>query len=609
MKGFFKLAALVAAFGFAFAFAGCSNGGDDNGALLAVISGGGGTNPAPETPTTPTPAATYTITFNANDGSENPATDTQTFTEKTPQTLKTIDELGFFKSGFNFAGWGTSADASQASYADASSYTATADATLYALWSEIPVYSVKISINDIAKGNIVLTRATAPAGTNMTLTIEPTRGYELESLTVKAADGTEVPVTVTGNICAFTMPAQNVRVTAKFKAINYIVNIETLENGSVSSSSATATVGQTVTLTASPATNYKFETLTVTADGGTPVSVSGTSNTRTFKMPAQNVTVTATFSLLPYKKIGTQNINGVEYDLFTFGLFPQTIKADSVTIDEVNCQKETHGSFTYCKGSDGEWYVKQIEAADQSGYKYSDGTVVAQRSANSEKWFKVEPIKWRALTTNYGGNKLLLAENILIAASYWEIPGYSIGDNIIYANNYKYSSIRAYLNGSYEADGEKLNDLYSEKGFLQSAFTSEQQAAIKTTTVDNSAASTTDAGGNLTQATSYKCDNTSDKIFLLSEKEVTTSAYGFPAYNDCGLGNSRIRTTTDFAKASGAWQDSVVYDFGMWWLRSPSNSNKYIVYYVYSNGWAGTTGTTEGCYDGGSVVPALCVEN
>ena len=35
-----------------------------------------------------------------------------------------------------------------------------------------------------------------------------------------------------------------------------------------------------------------------------------------------------------YKKIGKTKINGVEYDLVTFGLWPQTIKAANVTVNE-----------------------------------------------------------------------------------------------------------------------------------------------------------------------------------------------------------------------------------------------------------------------------------
>lgn len=88
-----------------FGFASCSNGSDDSGALLAVAGGGTNTtaptaptNPTtPTTPTTPKTAVTYTITFNANDGSENPATSTQSFTEGTSQALKTILSLAFLK--------------------------------------------------------------------------------------------------------------------------------------------------------------------------------------------------------------------------------------------------------------------------------------------------------------------------------------------------------------------------------------------------------------------------------------------------------------------------------------------------------------------------------
>ena len=82
---------------------------------------------------------TYVITFNANDGSENPATVTQNFTAGIAQALIPVEELGFSKAGFSFAGWGRAPKSKEASYADGASYTATANETLYALWSEIPV--------------------------------------------------------------------------------------------------------------------------------------------------------------------------------------------------------------------------------------------------------------------------------------------------------------------------------------------------------------------------------------------------------------------------------------------------------------------------------------
>ena len=356
-------------------------------------------------------------------------------------------------------------------------------------------------------------------------------------------------------------------------ATTYTVSVGTFDNGTVAASKTSGVAaGETVTLTATPKTGYELSSITVTAADSSAVATSGTGNTRTFTMPAQNVTVSATFSL--------------SYDIVTFGLWPQTIKADSVTVD--TSITEPHGAFTYCKGSDGEWYVKQAEKACESGYKYSDGTAAGQ-GGTSEKWFKVEPIKWRVLATNYGGNKLLLAESILIGKRY--------DDN---KNNYKDSEIRAWLNN----------------GFLQSAFTAAQQSSILATTVDNSERSTNPAAhaaywnfGN----NQYACDNTSDKIFLLSEKEVTTSAYGFAAY-DKYVGDSigttsstRILVTTDFAKATGAYQDSNAGMGGWWWLRSPYYHIGLNALYVDYHGKADSPNIVNN--DRGGIAPALCVAN
>ncbi len=378
----------------------------------------------------------------------------------------------------------------------------------------------------------------------------------------------------------------------------YTVTISSgMTNGSVTADKTSAAKDETVTLAISPASGYKLDTLAVTAEGGASVAVSGTGNSRTFAMPAQDVTVSATFAV-------------------TFGLWPQTIKADSVTVNE--SETETHGAFTYCKGSDGEWYAKIKENAyiySDGEYKYSDGTTVAQSSANSYKWFKVEPIKWLVLTTDYNGTgkKLLLSEKILANCAYYDYfnVNRTVSEATVYPNNYEHSKVRAFLNGiSYQkkADGsaeQAACDDFLNKGFLQSAFTAEELAKIVETTVDNSAGSTIDSGYNLKSADFYACANTSDKVFLLSEREVTTSAYGFAAYDAQGEGNKRIRFPTDYAKASGAYQNATEDMGGWWWLRSPAYGG--LVHYVNSYGRANNT--FYAAQDDGCVVPALCVSN
>ena len=319
----------------------------------------------------------------------------------------------------------------------------------------------------------------------------------------------------------------------------------------------------------------------------------------------QSYSLTSTVIVLP---TGTNGTAGTSATYVLFGDWPQTIKADDVTINEN--VSEIHGTFTYYSGSDGNWYVKCAENADDSGYTYSNGTSVKQWDANSTQYFKVEPIKWRILTENYNGTgkALLLAENILTTIMYYDHYDVerTINGNIVYTNNYKESKIRAYLNGlayyqrSSSSASLTTNNIYLNKGFLQTAFTEEAQNLIATTIVDNSAGSTTDSGNNITQATEYACSNTNDKIFLLSEKEVTTSNYGFASNNSDD--NTRIKVPTDFAKANTA---SLITDNGLWWLRSPDSDIAGYADIVYYDGISYLANHVASYGDG--VVPALTV--
>ena len=291
-----------------------------------------------------------------------------------------------------------------------------------------------------------------------------------------------------------------------------------------------------------------------------------------------------------------------------FGDWPQTIKGAAVT---VGSGKLSRGGLVYQVGTDGNYYV-------QAGNDY----------------YKVEPIVWRVLTNDYEvpgenrelkstGKALLLAENILASGIPYYVDtsrrtitgaGTKEGEpNIVYSNNYKYSTIRAWLNGKYE-DDDPQEKSYTNTGFLQTAFTTEAQDLIALTTVDNTARST-NPDSNPSKWNSgkneYACKNTTDKIFLLSVQEATKSDYGFEEYNKWGEGNTRIRVTTGYAKVTGAYQDSGAGYGGLWWLRSPD--------YYYSENYP-----IKACgigYDGDAlnlgnsvnsmkvgVVPALCIE-
>lgn len=152
MKSFAKsFAALIACAALAFGMVACSNASDSgsssgnvnssgsgNGSGNGNGSGGGGTQ-------TPAPiSGTYTITFNANDGSEEPATATQIFNVGTPQNLKTIAELGFKKDGYKFVGWGDK-DGKYSLFPDGMNYLAWNNETLYAHWAEYGINIVLLN--------------------------------------------------------------------------------------------------------------------------------------------------------------------------------------------------------------------------------------------------------------------------------------------------------------------------------------------------------------------------------------------------------------------------------------------------------------------------------
>ena len=74
----------------------------------------------------------YTVTFNANDGTAEPATTTQPI-ESGLETALTAN--AFTRDGYEFVGWNTEADGSGTSYEDGANITLNTNQTLYAQWT------------------------------------------------------------------------------------------------------------------------------------------------------------------------------------------------------------------------------------------------------------------------------------------------------------------------------------------------------------------------------------------------------------------------------------------------------------------------------------------
>ncbi|MFI3255483.1 MAG: InlB B-repeat-containing protein [Eubacteriales bacterium] len=136
-------------------------------------------------------------------------------------------------------------------------------------------------------GSVTPSATSAIEDTVITLSITPDTGYKLDSVTVEADNlGTSVSYADS----KFTMPNDDVTVTVTFKKL-YQIDVVTI-NGTVTPSTTSATEGTDITLSITPDTGYKLDSVTVEADNlGTSVSYADSK----FTMPNDDVTVTVTF--------------------------------------------------------------------------------------------------------------------------------------------------------------------------------------------------------------------------------------------------------------------------------------------------------------------------
>ncbi|MEE3314399.1 MAG: DUF6273 domain-containing protein [Treponema sp.] len=299
---------------------------------------------------------------------------------------------------------------------------------------------------------------------------------------------------------------------------------------------------------------------------------------------------------------------------YKFGDFPQTVSG-------ISAYTSTTVYNGWYLGRDGYFYEKQTANNTSDKKTFSNGTTVTN---NKDYYFKVEPIYWRALTSNYDhdlntlttGRTLLFADKVLKG----DMPFYlskserTINGSKVTGNRWRYSTVRAYLNGSYES-GDPQAKTYSGKGFLQKAFTSSAQNLIATTSVNNNARSTNpynkshfwNVGEN-----NYAEENTStsDKIFLLSIYDFTNTSnyYHFNGSCDAGCpGSTRGRDPSDYALSVSAYVSSKDKCGAYYWQRSSTYHSPGInVRFCDTEGNAANSKTVELKM---GVVPALVLEN
>ena len=138
-------------------------------------------------------------------------------------------------------------------------------------------------------------KSSAMPGDLVTVTVRSNTGYG----NVKVGVSPSVEVTkVSEATFTFVMPFTDVVVSASASALDFRINVSKTGQGTVTVKSL-AKYGEGVTVTASPSNGY--ELTSVTASG---VTLSGSGNTRTFKMPANDVTVDVVFEVVYKLTIG-----------------------------------------------------------------------------------------------------------------------------------------------------------------------------------------------------------------------------------------------------------------------------------------------------------------
>ena len=155
-------------------------------------------------------------------------------------------------------------------------------------------YSVTVA-PDIENGTITVDKEKSYEGDTVNVKATPNSGYVLETVKFNSESAN-----VVGNTATFTMPNENVTVTATFReAKEYTVTIASdITNGTVTvngSSKATVTEGTPVKLVANPASNYSFSSWSITPKDGYTHDGSMTSATETI-YPTNNITVSASFA-------------------------------------------------------------------------------------------------------------------------------------------------------------------------------------------------------------------------------------------------------------------------------------------------------------------------
>ncbi len=200
-------------------------------------------------------------------------------------------------------------------------------------------------------------------GETVTINATPNRGYSFNTWSADPSVSFSSSASTASN--SFSMPASDVALTASYNTLtSRTVTVNDDGNGSGSADLNPAYVGETVTLTATPNTGYRFVNW-MTSDG---VSfASSTSASTTFTMLDKNVTVQANFAEVNCVSSRTYQVEDIMITTADAVIHSaDDDQADPTYVEVVNSTNNSNSNFhwsDYNGSADGGQYVVNLKSA------------------------------------------------------------------------------------------------------------------------------------------------------------------------------------------------------------------------------------------------------
>ncbi|MFO7941175.1 MAG: S-layer homology domain-containing protein [Bacillota bacterium] len=201
-------------------------------------------------------------------------------------------------------------------------------------------------------------------------TVEPEAGYAIDSVAVQGNDGPEngfdnIAVEPNGSwTCEVLAVADNLAVTAEAKALHTISIPDLPVGGTITATPVEAIEGTEVTLTATPASRYRFDSWSVTEG----VALSDENDERaTFTMPAHDVEVGANFDRISSPSPSpSPSPPATEYDL-------------TVAVEGEGSTNPATGTHAYSQGA-----TVTVRATPDEGWVFIEWRVNGQSDSTTE---------------------------------------------------------------------------------------------------------------------------------------------------------------------------------------------------------------------------------